>query len=305
VTNPAVQKGAMRPETLVRRVLETQIKPFIAAHRHTVPVRSLALCCSQFLDAYHNVNYDGSVNGELFVLQALGDVDAECVFDVGANVGSWTRLACSAFPNATIHCFEIDEDTCHTLADDVRHLKRVVVNGCGLSDAAGEAWFKSYPGAPALTSMFDYPHPVPSVNKHGLVTTGDCYVESNGIGRINFLKIDVEGAERRVLNGFERTISHRLIDAIQFEYGRASILARQFLRDLYEFLTERGYAIGKILPNYVDFRPYALSDEDFRGLNYLAVLKSRSDAIVRLTRQRSTPGGWRPMPHRRVRQGRP
>ena len=269
---------------IVNRVLETHVTPFIASHREALPLRALARCCSRFLDAYHNVNCECSANGELFVLDRLATADFREVIDVGANAGAWTTLAREAFPNAVSHCFEIDEDTCGRLADQVSALDRVRVNRCGLSDTSGEAWFKSYPTAPEVTSIFDYPHTVPSVRKRGLLTTGDEYLEANHLDRVDFVKIDVEGAERQVLDGFVKTISRGVIDVIQFEYGRANILARQFLRDMYAFFDTYGYAIGKIYPNRVDFKPYALADEDFRGLNYLAVRRSREDLITRLSK---------------------
>jgi FkbM family methyltransferase len=269
---------------IVRRLLETRVTPLIASHREAPPIRALARCCSRFLDAYHNVNWECSSNGELFVLDTLATADFREVVDVGANVGAWTALARAAFPHAVIHCFELDDDTCRRLAVQVSALDRVRVNCCGLSDTPGEAWFKSYPTAPEMTSILDYPHAVPSVRKRGLLMMGDEYVEANHIDRLDFVKIDVEGSERRVLDGFIKTISRGAIDVIQFEYGRANILARQFLRDMYAFFDAYGYAIGKIYPRRVDFKPYALADEDFRGLNYLAVRRSREDLITRLSR---------------------
>jgi FkbM family methyltransferase len=269
-------------QSSLRRVLHAYVTPYIAAHRRTLPMRSLAVCCSRFLDAYHNVNCDCSVNGEMFVLKTLATSDVQCVFDVGANVGNWTRLACAAFPDAMIHCFELDEDTCRTLDANLTGRKRVIVNCRGLSDAAGQVTFKSYPEASECTSLIDYPHPAASVRKLGVVMTGDEYVEANRLNRVDFVKIDVEGAERNVLAGLQKTISRGAIDVIQFEYGRANILARHLLRDLYAFFSANKYLIGKIYPNHVDFRPYCLTDEDFRGLNYLAVRQSRQDLIARL-----------------------
>jgi hypothetical protein len=78
-----------------------------------------------------------------------------------------------------------------------------------------------------------------------------------------------------VLRGFEETMGRDAIDIIQFEYGRVNIVTHFLLRDFYEYLEPRGYVIGKIYPGYVDFRPYSVDFEDFRGPNYLAVLKSK------------------------------
>ena len=37
--------------------------------------------------------------------------------------------------------------------------------------------------------------------------------------------------------------------------------------------------MGKIYPNYVEFRDYKLDHEDFIGQNYLAVLEKHADWI--------------------------
>ena len=51
---------------------------------------------------------------------------------------------------------------------------------------------------------------------------------------------------------------------------------------LHELLGSHGYAVGKIYPDYVEFRDYSLDDEDFVGPNYLAVRRERAGWIDRL-----------------------
>jgi hypothetical protein len=110
-------------------------------------------------------------------------------------------------------------------------------------------------------------------------TTGDAYVAARGISRIEYCKIDVEGMEWEVLDGFSASLGAGVLQAIQFEYGRKSILTKHLLGDLYALLEGYGYLVGKVYPTYVDFRSYRLTDEDFRGPNYLAVRRERNDLI--------------------------
>jgi len=74
------------------------------------------------------------------------------------------------------------------------------------------------------------------------------------------------------------------IDVIQFEYGKVNIITHFLLRDFYEFLEPRGYLVGRLFPDFVDFRAYALEDEDFSGPNYVAVRKTRSDIVDALSK---------------------
>ena len=54
------------------------------------------------------------------------------------------------------------------------------------------------------------------------VMRGDLYAESQGLKRINLLKIDVEGYEYSVVKGFEKMFRSQQIDIVQFEYNFAS-----------------------------------------------------------------------------------
>ena len=49
-------------------------------------------------------------------------------------------------------------------------------------------------------------------------------------------------------------------------------------------LNPRGYLVGRLFPDFVDFRAYALEDEDFSGPNYVAVRKTRSDIVDALSK---------------------
>jgi hypothetical protein len=110
---------------------------------------------------------------------------------------------------------------------------------------------------------------------------GDEFLMREGVGEVDFLKLDVEGAEHLVLKGLADHLRQRSIRLIQFEYGRVNILTHFLLRDFYQLLAGYGYVTGKIYPNYVDFREYSLSDEDFMGPNYLAC-RAGDEAVARL-----------------------
>jgi hypothetical protein len=112
------------------------------------------------------------------------------------------------------------------------------------------------------------------------VDAGDSYFSSKGLSKIDFLKIDVEGMEGNVLQGFSKTLSQGLIKIIQFEYGMVNISSHFLLKDFYDFLVPYGYRIGKIYPNFVKFRDYSWwRDEDFKGPNFVAVLQTEDEII--------------------------
>ena len=119
-------------------------------------------------------------------------------------------------------------------------------------------------------------------------TSGDRYCASKGTSVIDFLKIDVEGFEPQVLRGFEGMLKSGKIDVIQFEYGYINIDTHFLLKDFHDYLSQFDMVIGKIYPDYVDFRGYRHADEDFYGPNYLAVRRDRKDLLRALGDSAST-----------------
>lgn len=256
---------------------------FIARHRRSVPMRWLACGSEAYLRAYKNRNYDQWTNGEGWLLATLCGTSVRCLFDVGASVGDWTATARGMSPQAVVHCFEAAPQTAARLRRRFAADARVVVNAVGLADHGGEIRLRHFPDAVGFTtSVADYPRDLPHIEVTAPVTTGDDYVDRQGIEAIDLLKIDVEGGEPQVLRGFERSFVAGRIAAVQFEYGRVNILTRFLLKDFYEFFDGHGFTVGKLYPNYLDLRAYRLEDEDFVGPNFVAVRRDRQDLLDRL-----------------------
>jgi FkbM family methyltransferase len=243
---------------------------FVVRHRRSLPMRKIAKLCTRYLSWYGNLSYDLQTNGEGFVVQTLAGFQPRVLLDAGANVGDWSIAAKRYCPGAEIHAFEIAQPTFEVLAANTRHLRDLHCENVGLSDTIGPIRIRYYDTFPAFTTSTDYHHPLASSELDARVITGDSYVARKNIQHIDLLKVDVEGMEERVLKGFQKTFEQRAIDLVQFEYGRVSIFNHFLLRDAYSFFRRNGFVLGKIYPNYVDFRDYEMSDEDFMGPNYLA-----------------------------------
>lgn len=255
---------------------------FVARHHRRRLFRGLARLCRSYLDWHANLDYELSRNGEDFVLQMLGRLAPRLIVDAGANVGDWTLAARRRCPAAQIHAFEIAAPTYATLCANTAADADIRCHNLGLSDRDETIAIRHFDGAPALTTATRYPHPLASTELSAQVVRGDAFLAGLGVSHIDMLKIDVEGMEAQVLRGFDSLLSQRRIDLVQFEYGRVNILNHFLLMDCHAFFLERGYVVGKVYPHHVDFRPYALSDEDFRGPNYLACRADRPDLLAAL-----------------------
>ncbi|MEY2418904.1 MAG: hypothetical protein QOG90_1584 [Actinomycetota bacterium] len=224
---------------------------------------------------------DISNNGEARVLDVLGP-DLGVVFDVGANVGEWTARALAAGARS-VHAFEISPTTAAGVAKRYEGDARVRVNAFGLSSAPGTITIHHYPDHPALTTITDYPHDAESTAIEAPVSTGDAYMAEAGVDHVDFLKLDVEGAEPSVIDGFAKAFRDGAIGAVQYEYGRVCILTKYLLRDFYEQMTSFGFTVGRIEPNGVEFMPYDMALETFRDSNWLAVHRDHSAWTSRLS----------------------
>ena len=255
---------------------------WVARHRRHLLLRKLAGACRRYLAWHGNASYDWTTNGEAFVLDTVARFGPRVIVDAGANIGEWSLAAAARCPDAIIHAFEIAPPTFATLAARMAGKPAIVCRNIGLGDHAGTVKLRHYADLPALTTASGYPHPYPSGEIEAPVMRGDDYAAKEGIERIDFLKMDVEGMEPAVLEGFSALFARDAIDVVQFEYGQVNVLNHFLLRDFHEWFCARGFVVGKIYPGYVDFRPYAFADEDFVGPNFLACRRSRSSLLQAL-----------------------
>jgi FkbM family methyltransferase len=245
--------------------------------------------CRIYCDYYDNVNYDPEQNGEYWLLSRLRYADIQTIFDVGANRGKWSATASRLFPGAVVHAFEIVPDTFVTLSSLAQHLPTIRANAFGLSDRKAQIQVQVSNQESERSSIL----PVDSLYEvhngssewktiNCLVVTGDSYCRENMVGAIDFLKIDVEGTEYRVLLGLETMLREGRVAVIQFEFGAATLLLeRRTIADFWRMLTGYGFAVGKLMPAAVDFTPYSPRLES-KWANLIAIHESREGLLREL-----------------------
>ena len=170
---------------------------------------------------------------ETYLRHGVTIAEDACVFDVGANIGLFTRFVHERSPNARIYAFEPIPPVFEALSINARLARGVKVFKCGLSDAAGNSQFTWYRHNSVLSGRYaDLATEQATVkafmrNQYaggGLSEeTLDTVVSENldfeqftcelrtlseviateGIQRIDLLKIDVEKSELEVLQGIE------------------------------------------------------------------------------------------------------
>ena len=136
--------------------------------------------------------------------------------DVGANHGLLSfGLAGRYDGQISFHLFEPNPK----LVDSIKKTQalypamRLTLNAAAVSDREGTVSFQideAQTGASHICS-----------EGAGLEVSSlslDCYVEKNGIHRVELVKIDIEGYELLALQGARRALEQRIFQAIYFEY---------------------------------------------------------------------------------------
>ncbi len=232
---------------------------------------------------YENRNYRSESNGEDVVLNKLRSHKINIIFDVGANIGNWSKSASKVFSNSQIYAFEPIIQNFEKLSE--LKLKNVHSYNFGLGDKNHEIEFNLYENSHELCSQFDFSmhSEVPRKTKVSILE-GKKFCQENDITNIDFLKIDTEGADLNVIEGFEDLLKNNKIRVIQFEYGRINIVSKDLLFDFYQYLSKFNYRIGKIYPKNVEFRDYKYEHEDFIGPNFIAVKSDEQEIINTLSK---------------------
>ena len=128
-------------------------------------------------------------------------------YDLGAHMGYFTLvLAKLVGESGRVFAFEPDPRNLRALRNNLEgNLKAVTVTPAAVADRSSEVTFATF-GFSSVSHIADSRTPADAVRITVRALTLDDFVYRDGNPAPNFIKVDVEGAEVRVIRGAERVL---------------------------------------------------------------------------------------------------
>lgn len=200
------------------------------------------------------LNYENDhVSGEdRFLEKLLTGQNAPVILDIGANEGRYTNNILAINPSAIIYAFEPHPETCKRLIANVSSPGFHAINSAaGNEDGLIQLYDYEAGNGSSHASLYknviEEIHKAASAEHTVNMLKLDGFAEKRGLKQISLLKIDTEGNELNVLNGFIHYINAGKVDAIHFEFNEMNVASRSFFRDFWSLL--EGYDFYRLLPS--------------------------------------------------------
>jgi FkbM family methyltransferase len=177
---------------------------------------------------------------EVHIIHALlRDEPNGVMVDVGAHHGH--TLLPFARDGWRVFAFEPDPVNRSCLERSVEGFNNVTVIPDAVSDVRGRATIYASDQSTGISSLSPFTEMHEARASVDVITLRD-YISDAGIADVTFLKIDVEGFEQRVLNGFPWSRIQPKVVVAEFEDAKTHPLGYDW-NDLARSLTEHGYEV--------------------------------------------------------------
>ncbi len=239
--------------------------------------------CAQIVRYHLSSSHDPYQNGEALVAQTIAAPDCT-FFDVGANVGLWTRMFLALEPEASGVLIEPSPTTVRELQRRHGRHPNLKIREAAAGQGPGRVIFFENVENQEHSSIVVTPSSGCTMRYQIEMTTVDIEFALLSWECIDFLKIDTEGYDFEVLKGAESTIATQRARFIQFEYNSMWVNAGATLAASLSFLHSHGYSTFLIRSEglfELDYRRYG---EYFGYSNFLAVRTKDLVAVEPLLR---------------------
>ena len=234
------------------------------------------------------LNYENSsISGEhTFLKRFCRTRKGAVIFDVGANIGSYSKMVRNLDAKSNVHAFEPNPAVFGALENCARQFE-FHANHLALGDALGKINLFLHPQADrsehasVYRSVIEDIHGSSAIMAEVVISTVDDYAAFHAVSKIDLLKIDTEGHELSVLQGARRMLNDKKIEVIHFEFNEMNVASRIFLRDFWSLLSD--YRIYRMFPDgLLEIQNYSAPTCEIFAYQNIVAIHNSSDLHSKL-----------------------
>lgn len=173
---------------------------------------------------FDNIAIGDRANDFLIDIMARYLPSEAVILDVGANVGVTSAVFAILRPGATIYSFEPSPETFGFLCETARPFGNIKASRIAMSDKPGTMRFYDNETSASASHLSMNGASLGGSSIEVSVSTIDQLVRERSIGRVDLIKIDVEGFEPDVISGARQTIE-RLQPGVFVEVNSFTLIA--------------------------------------------------------------------------------
>jgi FkbM family methyltransferase len=217
------------------------------------------------------------------------NTDGTTCIDIGANVGitsivlgSLSRDGQTGTPISRILSFEPEPFTFECLKHNIQVFPKTIdAINCALGARSGRLSFLKTPGSTSASHVVTEAHVTGATNDVVQVQRLDYHVEKLALSHVGFIKIDVEGHEKHVLQGAVSTIE-KFNPWIYLEFNSWTLIAYGGInpREFLEFLLDWFHLIYRVNKTTGDLEPIKSKDAALAFLHNNLVFNGCVDDLV-------------------------
>ena len=229
--------------------------------------------CNQVINRRYSIkDMSPALNGEHLLLDQVIPL-CKNYFDIGANKGEWTSYLIEKVNTSDNNYFlyEPGNVAYAILTERFKGNSAIHLNKLGLSDTEGKIVFYEQDNAGELSSAIENWAGEGATAFEVETTTVDYEFAKLKINYLDYLKIDTEGFDLKVLKGATGAIQKQSIGFIQFEYNSVWALSGSTLAEAYRLLENGNYTIFLIQPNGLYNYDIKSKGEFYAFSNFIAV----------------------------------
>src|SRR6266568_4869922 len=228
--------------------------------------------CDAVVRARFSDGSNAELNGELLLISVVAP-QARYFVDVGANVGAWALSFLEAMAlNGSGLLFEPSPETASRARAALgSYTSRIEVVEAAVGEESGATRFYAEPQCGVTSSIVSGFSRKSAVAINVRVTTLDREFEARTVKYVDFLKVDAEGFDLKVLKGAKHALEEGRIGIVQFEYNAPWAITGSTLGEAMDFLGNCGYTVYLLKSDGLHRTNYRRYGEYFGYSNYVAV----------------------------------